>query len=87
MSYLFVYFLLTLPVALVAGLVARLRPSVGARMTMAVAVLTGGAALCASTVGQALDKPVLWVVVALLVLLVVVGGPVMIKDAVHPPRR
>jgi hypothetical protein len=85
--YLFLYFLLTIVVTLGLGLAVRLRPSVPLRRALVLVLLSGAVALCAVVVQRAFDKPLLWVVVAILVLLVVFGGPVALRDSSRRRQR
>ncbi|MFG2047466.1 hypothetical protein ACGFIW_08565 [Micromonospora sp. NPDC048935] len=72
--YLFVYFLSTIPVFLGLALVAQVRGSVRVRRAGELVLLTGIAALVPVVLHRALDVPALWLAVALLVAILVIGA-------------
>ncbi|MFC4020860.1 hypothetical protein ACFOW4_23350 [Micromonospora sp. GCM10011542] len=71
--YLFVYFLLTIPVFLGLALVAQLGRSAAARRAGELVLITGIAALVPVVLHRALEVPALWLAVALLVAVLVVS--------------
>ncbi|MGC4810708.1 hypothetical protein ACLQ29_09300 [Micromonospora sp. DT228] len=77
--YLFVYCLLTIPVFLGLAFVGQVLGSVRARRASELVLVTGIAALIPVVLHRALDVPALWLVVALLVLLLVIGVVVQVR--------
>ncbi|MFE9692594.1 hypothetical protein [Micromonospora sp. NPDC005806] len=77
---LFVYFLVTVPVLIGLALVAQLTRAVWARRAAEVVLITGGAALIPVVLERAFEKPVLWLVVALLAVVLVFGLTMHVKS-------
>ncbi|MFG3600346.1 hypothetical protein [Micromonospora chersina] len=71
---LFVYFLVTVPAFIGLALVAQLSRAAWAKRASEVVLLTGVAALIPVVLDRALDRPVLWIFVALLVVVLVFGA-------------
>jgi hypothetical protein len=82
--YLFVYFLVTIPVFLGLALVAQLRRTVRARRAGELVLITGIAALIPVVLHRALDVPALWLVVALLVALCVISVVMHVRSYSRP---
>ncbi|MFI6261798.1 hypothetical protein [Micromonospora sp. NPDC051006] len=61
----------------------RLRPSATLRRSGVVLLLVGTLAMLPVLIDRALEKPVLWVAVALLVG-ILLAGPLMVRDASRP---
>ncbi|MGC5291191.1 hypothetical protein [Micromonospora sp. DT231] len=80
MLYLFVYFLLTIPVFLGLAFVGQVRGSVRARRASELVLVTGIAALVPVVLHRALDVPALWPAVALLVVLLVIGVVLRVRS-------
>jgi hypothetical protein len=73
----FLYFLVTIPVILVLGVIHRFNRSVRVRRAGEILVVTGGVGLLPSLVVQASTDPVMWLgVVGILVI--VFGGVIVI---------
>jgi hypothetical protein len=72
--WLFVYFLLTIPVFLGLALTAQLTGSARIRRGAELVVLTGGLALLPVVLQRAVERPVLWPAVALLAAVLVLGA-------------
>ncbi|MGR6316908.1 hypothetical protein Q2K19_08465 [Micromonospora soli] len=77
---LFVYFLVTVPVFLGLALVAQLTRAAWARRAAEVVLITGVAALIPVVLDRAFDKPVLWLVVALLAAVLGFGLVMHVKS-------
>lgn len=84
MLALFVYFLVTVPVFIGLALVAQLSRAAWAKRASEVVLLTGVAALIPVVLDRALDKPVLWLFVALLVVVLVFGAVLHAKSYRRP---
>ncbi|SCF38543.1 hypothetical protein GA0074695_6402 [Micromonospora viridifaciens] len=82
--WLFLYFLLTIPVFLGLALLARLTGSAGVRRAAEVVMLTGGAALLPVVLQRAYERPVLWPVVVLLAALLMFGVVMHVKAYQRP---
>ena len=81
---LFVYFLVTVPVFLVLALVAQLARAGWAKRAGEVVLLTGVAALIPVVLDRALDRPVLWLFVALLAVVLVFGVLMHVRSYRRP---
>ncbi|RKR89916.1 hypothetical protein BDK92_4276 [Micromonospora pisi] len=75
--WLFMYFLATIPTMLVLGLVYRFTRSIRVQRASEIVVLSAGMALLPLMIERALDKPVVWLAVAVLAV-VVVGWAIFI---------
>ncbi|MFU8852263.1 hypothetical protein ACNAW0_14945 [Micromonospora sp. SL1-18] len=82
--WLFMYFLLTIPVFLGLALLARLTGSAGTRRAAEVVMLTGGAALLPGMLQRAFERPMLWPVAVLLAALLVFGVVMHVKSYRQP---
>ncbi|WP_241825613.1 hypothetical protein [Micromonospora sp. CB01531] len=82
--WLFMYFLLTIPVFLGLALAARLTGSAGVRRAAEVVMLTGGVALLPVVLQRAFERPVLWAVVVLLALLLAFGVMMHVRSYRQP---
>lgn len=82
--WLFLYFLLTIPVFLGLALAARLTGSAGVRRAAEVVMLSGGVALLPVVLQRAPERPVLWLVVVLLAVLLVFGVVMHVKSYHRP---
>ncbi|MEH0938170.1 hypothetical protein [Micromonospora psammae] len=82
------WFFLTALLAVVLGVLCslyeRLRPSRALRLAVAVLALAAVALMLPVLVDRALDKPVMWLAVALLAGLLATG-PAMVRQARRPP--
>ncbi|GHJ17833.1 MULTISPECIES: hypothetical protein [unclassified Micromonospora] len=78
-TWLFVYFVLTIPGFLVLALIAGLTRSPRLRLAAEVVVLSGCAALLVVVVEGAFDKPLLWLAAALLVAVLVFGVTLLVR--------
>ncbi|PSK65192.1 hypothetical protein B0E53_02878 [Micromonospora sp. MH33] len=81
---LFVYFLVTVPAFLGLALVAQLSRAAWAKRASEVVLLTGVAALIPVVLARALDRPVLWLFVALLVVVLVFGAVMHVRTYRRP---
>ncbi|MFI2649097.1 hypothetical protein [Micromonospora fulviviridis] len=81
---LFVYFLVTVPAFLGLALVAQLSRAAWAKRASEVVLLTGVAALIPVVLDRALDRPVLWLFVALLVVVLVFGAVMHVRTYRRP---
>jgi len=81
---LFVYFLVTVPAFIGLALVAQLSRATWAKRASEVVLLTGVAALIPVALDRALDRPVLWLFVALLVVLLVFGAAMHVRSYRRP---
>ncbi|MFF4891146.1 hypothetical protein [Micromonospora chersina] len=81
---LFVYFLVTVPAFIGLALVAQLSRAAWAKRASEVVLLTGVAALIPVVLDRALDRPVLWLFVALLVVLLVFGAAMHVRSYRRP---
>lgn len=81
---LFVYFLVTVPAFLGLALVAQLSRAAWAKRASEVVLLTGVAALIPVVLDRALDRPVLWLFVALLVVVLVFGAAMHVRTYRRP---
>ncbi|MER5702465.1 hypothetical protein ABT023_11020 [Micromonospora sp. NPDC002296] len=81
---LFVYCLVTIPVFLGLALVAQLARVTWAKRASEAVLLTGVAALIPVVLDRALEKPVLWAGVVLLVVLLVAGVVMHVKSYSRP---
>ena len=81
---LFVYFLATVPAFIGLALVAQLSRAAWAKRASEVVLLTGVAALIPVVLDRALDRPVLWLFVALLVVLLVFGAAMHVRSYRRP---
>jgi hypothetical protein len=77
---LFVYFLVAVPVFIGLALVAQLSRAAWAKRASEVVLLTGVAALIPVVLDRALDKPVLWLFVALLAVVLVFGAVMHVRS-------
>ncbi|MEU0152674.1 hypothetical protein [Micromonospora fulviviridis] len=84
MLVLFVYFLVTVPAFLGLALVAQLSRAAWAKRASEVVLLTGVAALIPVVLDRALDRPVLWLFVALLVVVLVFGAAMHVRTYRRP---
>ncbi|MFG2053870.1 hypothetical protein ACGFI9_07530 [Micromonospora sp. NPDC048930] len=83
-SWLFLYFLVTIPGFLGLALVARFGRSARARRGAEVVLLTGVVALLVVVVQRAVEKPVLWPAVALLAVALVFGVVMHVRSYRSP---
>ncbi|MFI0794235.1 hypothetical protein ACH4OY_16350 [Micromonospora rubida] len=81
---LFVYCLVTIPVFLGLALVAQLARVTWARRASEAVLISGVAALIPVVLDRALEKPVLWPGVVLLVVLLVVGVVLHVRSYTRP---
>ncbi|NES14802.1 MULTISPECIES: hypothetical protein [Micromonospora] len=81
---LFVYFLVTVPAFIGLALVAQLSRAAWAKRASEVVLLTGVAALIPVVLDRALDRPVLWLFVALLVVVLVFGAAMHVRSYRRP---
>ncbi|GHJ56929.1 hypothetical protein Nm8I071_62360 [Nonomuraea sp. TT08I-71] len=81
---LFVYFLATVPAFIGLALVAQLSRAAWAKRASEVVLLTGVAALIPVVLDRALDRPVLWLFVALLVVVLVFGAAMHVRSYRRP---
>ncbi|MGV9809070.1 hypothetical protein [Micromonospora chersina] len=81
---LFVYFLVTVPAFIGLALVAQLSRAAWAKRASEVVLLTGVAALIPVVLARALDRPVLWIFVALLVVVLVFGAVMHVRSYRRP---
>jgi hypothetical protein len=81
---LFVYFLVTVPVFLALALVAQVSRAAWAKRAGEVVLLTGVAALIPVVLDRALDRPVLWLFVALLAVALVFGVLMHVRSYRRP---
>ncbi|NES26430.1 hypothetical protein GCE86_28425 [Micromonospora terminaliae] len=81
---LFVYFLVTVPVFLALALVAQVSRAAWAKRAGEVVLLTGVAALIPVVLDRALDRPVLWLFVALLAVALVFGALMHVRSYRRP---
>ncbi|GGR64944.1 hypothetical protein GCM10010169_05130 [Micromonospora fulviviridis] len=84
MLVLFVYFLVTVPAFIGLALVAQLSRATWAKRASEVVLLTGVAALIPVVLDRALDRPVLWLFVALLVVVLVFGAAMHVRSYRRP---
>ena len=69
--WLFMYWLMTIPAALVLGVVARITNALPVRRAMEIVILSGGFAILPVLAERASQKPLLWIaIVPLLAILV-----------------
>ncbi|MER7888585.1 hypothetical protein ABTX15_02040 [Micromonospora sp. NPDC094482] len=81
--WLFLTALAAILVGLLLTAYERLRPSATLRRSGVVFLLVGTLAMLPVLIDRALEKPVLWVAVALLVG-ILLAGPLMVRDASRP---
>ncbi|TDC55023.1 hypothetical protein E1258_23110 [Micromonospora sp. KC207] len=82
--WLFVYFLVTIPVFLGLGLVAQLSGAVWAKRASELVLITGITALLPVVLDRAFDKPVLWPVVVVLAAVLVFGVVMHLRSYRRP---
>lgn len=82
--WLFVYFLVTVPAFIGLALVAQLAHATWAKRASEVVLITGIAALIPVVLARALDRPVLWLFVALLAVVLVVAVMMHVKSYTRP---
>lgn len=82
--WLFLYFLATIPAFLGLALVAQLGRSARARRGAEVMVLTGAGALLVVVARRAVERPLLWLAVALLLAVLLFGLVMHVRSYRRP---